>query len=107
MEEGAELHVYDPMVKEARIHQDLTNLWEARNESKQEIESKLNRCVVNEEYSGALEGSFAAAILTDWDEFVSYDWNAIVEKMMQPAMIFDGRNVMDLNKNINQYYIGK
>ena len=107
LEEGAELHVYDPMVKEARIHQDLTNLWEARNESKQEIESKLNRCVVNDEYSGALEGSFAAAILTDWDEFVSYDWNAIVEKMMQPAMIFDGRNVMDLNKNINQYYIGK
>tara|TARA_B110000208_G_C11551763_1_gene351963 strand:- start:443 stop:574 length:132 start_codon:yes stop_codon:yes gene_type:complete len=32
--------------KAARIHQDLTNLWEARNESKQEIESKLKRCVV-------------------------------------------------------------
>ena len=42
---GVELHDCDPMLKAARIHQDLTNLWEARNESKQEIESKLKRCV--------------------------------------------------------------
>ena len=47
LEEGAELHVFDPMVKEARIHQDLTTLWEARNDSKKEIESKLKRCVVH------------------------------------------------------------
>ena len=39
LEEGAELHVFDPMVKEARIYQDLTNLWEARNYSKKEIEN--------------------------------------------------------------------
>ena len=30
LEEGAEVHVFDPMVKEARIYQDLTNLWEAK-----------------------------------------------------------------------------
>ena len=35
LKEGAELHVYDPMVKADRIHQDLTTLWEARNETKQ------------------------------------------------------------------------
>tara|TARA_B110000259_G_C13735292_1_gene290261 strand:+ start:189 stop:341 length:153 start_codon:yes stop_codon:yes gene_type:complete len=46
-----------------------------------------------EEHSVALEGSFAAAILNEWDEFVSYDWSAVMEKMMQPLMIFDGRNV--------------
>ena len=105
--EGAEVHVFDPMVKEARIHQDLTALWEARNDSKKEIESKLKRCVVHHEHNLALENSFAAAILTEWDEFKSYDWNAIAEKMMQPVKIFDGRNVLELNKNINQYYIGK
>ena len=107
LEEGAELHVFDPMVKEARIHQDLTALWEARNDSKKEIESKLKHCFVHKEHNVALEHSFAAAILTEWDEFKSYDWDSIADKMMQPAKVYDGRNVLKSNKNINQYYIGK
>jgi UDPglucose 6-dehydrogenase len=107
LEEGAELHVFDPMIKEARIHQDLTFLWEARNDSQQKIKSKLKRCVVHKEHSVALESSFAAAILTEWDEFKSYDWTSIAHKMMQPAKVYDGRNVLKSNKNINQYYIGK
>ncbi|MDB4067489.1 nucleotide sugar dehydrogenase [Flavobacteriaceae bacterium] len=107
LEEGAELHVFDPMVNEARIHQDLTNLWEARNYSKKEIESKLKHCFVHKQHNIALENSFVAAILTEWDEFKSYDWDAIADKMIQPAKVYDGRNVLQLNKNINQYYIGK
>ena len=107
LEEGAEVHVFDPMVKEARIHQDLTTLWEARNDSKKEIESKLKRCIVHKEHNVALESSFAAAILTEWDEFKFYDWDSIADKMMQPAKVYDGRNVLKSNKNINQYYIGK
>jgi len=107
LEEGAELHVFDPMVKEARIHQDLITLWEARNGSNKEIASKLKRSIVHQNHTTALDSSFAAAILTEWDEFKSYDWNAIAEKMMQPAKIFDGRNVLELNKNINQCFIGK
>jgi UDPglucose 6-dehydrogenase len=95
LEEGAELHVFDPMVKEAQIYQDLTNLWEARNESKGEIASKLKRCIVHHKHTTALDSSFAAAILTEWDEFKSYNWNAIAKKMMQPAKIFDGRNVIE------------
>jgi UDPglucose 6-dehydrogenase len=55
----------------------------------------------------AVKDSFAAAILTEWDEFKSYDWNAIADKMIQPAKVFDGRNILQLNKNINQYFIGK
>ena len=107
LEEGAELHVYDPMVKGTRIHQDLTFLWEARNDSKHEVAAKLKRCVVHVDHKTALEGSFAAAILTEWDEFVSYDWETIVEKMIQPAKILDGRNVLQENESINQYFIGK
>ena len=107
LEEGAELHLFDPMVKEARIYQDLTTLWEARNESNKEIESKLNRCVVHKEHTGALKDSFAAAILTEWDEFKSYDWNTIAEKMIQPAKVFDGRSVIELKSNFNYYCIGK
>ena len=107
LEEGAEVHVFDPMVKEARIYQDLSTLFEARNESKDEIAAKLKRCIVHQEHIGALENSFAAAILTEWDEFKLYDWDNIVFKMIKPAKIFDGRNILKSNKNINQYFIGK
>ena len=51
LEEGVELHVFDPMVKKDRIYQDLTNLWEVRNETKQEIESKLRRCIVHQDHN--------------------------------------------------------
>ena len=104
LEEGAELHIYDPMVKEARIHQDLSTLWEARNENKHEISAKLKRCVVHKQHAGALEHSFAAAILTEWDEFKSYDWDAITNKMKHPAKVFDGRNILT---NTMNYSIGK
>ena len=107
LKEGAELHVYDPMVKADRIHQDLTTLWEARNESQQEIESKLKRCVGHQYHIKALQDSFAVAILTEWEEFKTYDWNIISDKMIQPAKVYDGRNILDVNKKINQYYIGK
>ena len=107
LEEGAEVHVYDPMVKAARIYQDLTNLWEARNETKKEIESKLRRCIVHQDHNVALQDSFAAAILTEWDEFKSYDWDAIADKMSQFSKIYDGRTILS-KKNIQFIYsIGK
>ena len=107
LEEGVELHVFDPMVKKDRIYQDLTNLWEARNETKQEIESKLRRCIVHQDHILALKDSFAAAILTEWDEFKSYDWDAITDKMSQFSKIYDGRTILS-KKNIQSIYsIGK
>jgi len=107
LEEGVELHVFDPMVKKDRIYQDLTNLWEARNETKQEIESKLRRCIVHQDHNLALKDSFAAAILTEWDEFKSYDWDAIADKMSQFSKIYDGRTILS-KKNIQSIYsIGK
>ena len=37
----------------------------------------------------------AIAVLTEWDEFKSYDWQKIYEGMLKPAFVFDGRNVLD------------
>lgn len=104
---GAKQKAYDPKVKEARIPLNPFTLWEAISQYGDKIEAKFKHCVVRQEYHSALENSFVAAIVTKWDEFISYDWNAITEKMMQPAMVFDGRNVTEINDNINQYFIGK
>ena len=35
------------------------------------------------------------AVLTEWDEFKSYDWVKIYNSMHKPAFIFDGRNILD------------
>ena len=43
----------------------------------------------------ALEGAHALGVLTEWDEFKTYDWQRIYNKMQKPAFVFDGRNVLD------------
>ena len=94
LEEGAEVHVYDPMVKKERIHQDLTTLWESKQFSSSAIVSKLERCQVHSQYATALKDSFAAAILTEWEEFKSYNWDSIANKMAYPFLL-DGRNILE------------
>jgi UDPglucose 6-dehydrogenase len=37
----------------------------------------------------------AIAVLTEWDEFKTYDWQRIYDHMLKPAFVFDGRNILD------------
>ena len=46
----------------------------------------------------ACQGAHAIAVLTEWDEFITYDWQKIFDNMLKPAFIFDGRNVLDGKK---------
>jgi len=100
LDEGAEVHVYDPMVDQAKIHHDLSLLWESKNNSTEEIQSKLERCVVHENHMEATHGSFAVAILTEWDEFIEYPWDLIVSNMMRPTKVYDGRNIITNNQHL-------
>ena len=43
----------------------------------------------------ACENSHAVAVITEWDEFKSYDWHKIYDNVMSPAKVFDGRNILD------------
>ena len=42
----------------------------------------------------AATGAHAIAVMTEWDEFVAYDYKQIYEVMSKPAFIFDGRNIL-------------
>ena len=46
--------------------------------------------------------------MTEWNEFVKYDWKAVYIKIKKPAYIFDGRNILDVNtiKKIGFNYLG-
>jgi UDPglucose 6-dehydrogenase len=43
----------------------------------------------------AVKGAHAVAIITEWDEFKTYDWQKIYKSMKKPAFVFDGRNILE------------
>ena len=101
LEDGANIHVYDPKVSESKIKADLSYLWELNGVTEARIAQKLTQVFVHTEAEDALKDSHAIAVLTEWDEFKSYDWQTIYENMYKPAFVFDGRNILDANKLSN------
>jgi UDPglucose 6-dehydrogenase len=59
----------------------------------------------------AAERAHAIAILTEWDLYPHLDYERIFNSMVQPAFIFDGRNILDHKKlfemGFNVFAIGK
>ncbi|WP_395046130.1 UDP-glucose 6-dehydrogenase [Flavobacterium sp.] len=83
--EQAKIAVYDPKVSEKQIKEDLISL----------DENQLKLIQVNQDPYEACHNSHAIAVLTEWDEFNSYDWKKIYDNMLKPAFVFDGRNLLD------------
>jgi UDPglucose 6-dehydrogenase len=50
---------------------------------------------ISEDAKSSAAGAHAICLLTEWDEFKSYDYQAVYDSMVKPAFIFDGRNVLD------------
>jgi UDPglucose 6-dehydrogenase len=46
----------------------------------------------------ACHNAHAIAILTEWDEFINYDWQKIYDSMQKPAFVFDGRNLLQASE---------
>jgi len=105
IENGAEICVYDPKVSQQRMLADLDYL---NSRSSQENNRALT-CV--EDPYEACKDSHAIAVITEWDEFKSYDWQSIFKSVVKPAKIFDGRNILDAQHlaeiGFDVYSIGK
>lgn len=89
LNEHANIHVYDPKVAEHQIYFDLDYL-----NSRSSDENRQRLKVENDPYK-AVENAHAVAVLTEWDEFKTYDWKRIYDSMLKPAFVFDGRNILD------------
>jgi UDPglucose 6-dehydrogenase len=98
IEDGADIHIYDPKVSEAKIKADMRYVWELNGLIEGKIIQKLNQIFVYDTYQEALDQAHAVAVLTEWDEFTTYDWASIYEKMYKPAFVFDGRNILDVDQ---------
>ena len=86
LEEKANLAIYDPRVTEESI---LSTLGWTEEEAVGRIE--FSSTAVE-----ACKESHAIALLTEWDEFNDLDYSAIHAGMHQSSILFDGRNLLDL-----------
>jgi UDPglucose 6-dehydrogenase len=59
----------------------------------------------------AARDAHAVAVLTEWPQFVGLNYEAILDSMVQPAFIFDGRNILNHSElyelGFNVYAVGK
>lgn len=87
--EQAQISVYDPKVKAEQVYADMDYLnTRSSEENRKHVE------IVYDPYEAA-KGAHAIAVMTEWDEFKTYDWQRIYDNMLKPAHVFDGRNLLD------------
>ena len=92
LKEEANIAVFDPKVDENKILADLDYL-----ESRKPEQNRKGVMAFEDAYA-ACKKAHAIAVLTEWDEFNTYDWQRIYDAMEKPAFVFDGRNILDRKK---------
>ncbi len=90
--EQAKISVYDPKVSRTKMLSDLDYL-ETRT-----VEENNSSLAISDSAYEACKGAHAIAILTEWDEFTTYDWKKIYDSMHKPAFLFDGRNILNVKE---------
>jgi len=94
LNEQANIAVYDPKVNGKKVQADLNYLnTRTEKENKELVKSYTDPYDVSKD-------AHAIAIMTEWDEFKTYDWKKIYNQMKKPAFIFDGRNILDKEEMI-------
>lgn len=89
MQDGAICAVYDPKVtRDDAVREFQDHKMEVR-------EDQLLWCQSAKE---AADGAHAIVLLTEWDEFKTYQYREFYDIMMKPSFIFDGRNLLNIKE---------
>lgn len=94
-EEGANVHIYDPQVSRDDMWKEMEYTCGIGPQQTPKLDEAITTST--DAYSAA-DGSHAIAVMTEWDEFKTLDYEKIYKSMAKPAFIFDGRNILDHNK---------
>ncbi len=99
LNENIEIDIYDPKVKKSCVENDLSNLNPDYDKS---MVNYINKPFLN------ISDYNIISIMTEWDEFIVYDWKKIYKNIKKPAYIFDGRNILnsELIKKLGFNYSG-
>jgi UDPglucose 6-dehydrogenase len=89
--EQANVAVYDPRVPAEVIESEILGGVQPAASP-----TKPGRLIVARSAYEAVAGAHALAVLTEWDEFKALDFAKIHGLMTKPAVVFDGRNILDL-----------
>eukprot|EP00201_Polytomella_parva_P021072 CAMPEP_0175050062 /NCGR_PEP_ID=MMETSP0052_2-20121109/7064_1 /TAXON_ID=51329 ORGANISM="Polytomella parva, Strain SAG 63-3" /NCGR_SAMPLE_ID=MMETSP0052_2 /ASSEMBLY_ACC=CAM_ASM_000194 /LENGTH=460 /DNA_ID=CAMNT_0016314251 /DNA_START=64 /DNA_END=1446 /DNA_ORIENTATION=+ len=99
--DGATCFIYDPKVSANQVFCDINTPkleWDTPYyPMKRDVPENLN-IEVRDNYLDTIKDAHAICVLTEWDEFKHYDYEEIYSKMVKPAFIFDGRNILDHQK---------
>jgi len=96
LEEHAEVVLCDP---------------KALDNARYDLGEAADRVTYEPDPYAAASQAHAVAVLTDWKNYAELDFGRIYRNMIQPAFIFDGRNILDHERlfriGFNIYAIGK
>jgi UDPglucose 6-dehydrogenase len=81
------VNVFDPMVSEQTILNDLKDL----------PDSQLMNLEIAKSINDSLIGSHGICILTEWDQFKDIDFKEASNILVKPILFIDGRNVVNIN----------
>jgi UDPglucose 6-dehydrogenase len=105
IQEQAHVVVHDPQVGADSIQREILA---AGNLSPLHLRDHL--VIAADPYQAAI-GAHAIVILTEWDEYATLDYSRIYDRMLRPAFLFDGRNVVCASElraiGFEVYSIGK
>jgi len=89
LNDHAYVSVYDPKVQAKSIFSDLGYLQTRTKEENREL------LTIETNPYDTCKDAHAIAVMTEWDEFKTYNWQKIYNCMKKPAFIFDGRNILN------------
>ena len=87
IDEGANLSIYDPQVKETQIEIDLN--------IKSQKQVTISSWRIAHSIDEAANNSDAIVFLTEWEEFKNINWEKISKKMRAPSWLIDTRNIVN------------
>jgi len=91
LDERALLSVYDPQVTREQMFMEFDYTLNLNEHSLPGLDKMIT--TVSSAYE-AVKDAHAIAVMTEWDEFSSLDFQSIYDSMCKPAFVFDGRNVL-------------
>ncbi|OUM59289.1 hypothetical protein PIROE2DRAFT_21261 [Piromyces sp. E2] len=94
LDEGAEVHIYDPKVPKHQILEDVRYCCSSESEYKRLIKNVK----IHDNAYDASHDSDALVVCTEWDEFSTLDYERIYNDMNRPSYIFDGRLILNHKK---------
>ncbi|TKY55044.1 UDP-glucose 6-dehydrogenase 1 [Spatholobus suberectus] len=99
--DNACLSIYDPRVTEEQIQKDLSMdgvEWDHPIHLQPMSSTVVKQVSVVGDAYEATKDAHGICVLTEWDEFKTIDYQRVYDNMQKPAFVFDGRNILNVDK---------